>query len=114
MEAGYTDLYLAFDQVTGARLPQNPVGQATLSLTHPFGNGPFAYGLTWVIVGSDGDDTANASPVAQTFDAYNTLNAYVRYKIAPHALLTLRGLNLGQHAVRAGLRVPGTRSTGIR
>ena len=60
-------------------MPHNPVGQATLALTHPFGNTKFAYGFNWVVVGSDGDDAANVSPLAQNYDAYSTFDAYVRY-----------------------------------
>jgi vitamin B12 transporter len=112
VEASYTDLYLAYNQSTGARLPQNPVGQTTLSLTHPFGPGRIAWGLNWVVVGSDGDDQANASPVAQTFQPSATLNAYVRYKIAPHALLTVRGFNLAntQYAPIFAYPAPGRRA----
>lgn len=112
LEASYTDLYLALDQVTGARLPHNPVGQATLALTHPFGRTKFAYGFNWVVVGSDGDDAANVSPLAVNYDAYNTFDAYVRYQLAPHAILTARGLNLGntQYAPVFGYPAPGRRA----
>ena len=109
VSASYTDLYLAIDQLTGARLPQNPVGQTTLALAHPFGNTKFEYGLTWVVVGSDGDDAANVSPVESTYDAYSTLSAYVRYRLAPQAILSVRGFNLGnqQYAPIFGYPAPG-------
>jgi outer membrane cobalamin receptor len=95
--------------LTGARLPQNPVGQTTLALAHPFGNTKFEYGLTWVVVGSDGDDAANVSPVESTYDAYSTLSAYVRYRLAPQAILSVRGFNLGnqQYAPIFGYPAPG-------
>jgi vitamin B12 transporter len=109
LEASYTNLYLAIDQTTGNRLPQNPVSQATLSIAHPFRSGKIAYGLNWVIVGSDGDDAGNVSPLASTYDAYSTLNAYVRYRFAPHAIVTVRGLNLAntQYAPVFGYPAPG-------
>ncbi len=111
VEASYTDLYLAIDQVTGARLPHNPVGQTTLALTHPFGATKFAYGFNWVVMGSDGDDAASVSPLAQNYDAYSTFDAYVRYQLAPHAILTVRGFNLGntQYAPVFGYPAPGRR-----
>ena len=112
IEAGYTDLYLAFDQVTGARLPHDPVGQMTLALTHPFGNTKFAYGLNWLVVGDDGDDAQNVSPLTAIYDSYNTVDAYIRYRLAPHAILTVRGLNLGntQYAPVFGYPAPGRRA----
>ena len=112
VQASYTDLYLAVDQLTGARLPENPVGQATLSLVHPFGRGNIEYGFRWLVVGSDGDDAANvAPPLSATYDAYNTIDAYVRYKLAPHAVLSVRGFNLGntQYAPVFGYPAPGRR-----
>jgi len=109
VSASYTDLYLAIDQGTGNRLPQNPVGQTTLTLSHPFENTKFEYGFNWVVVGSDGDDASNVSPVETTYDAYSTLSAYVRYKLAPQAIVSVRGFNLGnqQYAPVFGYPAPG-------
>lgn len=96
--ASFTDLYLAQNLVTGARLPRNPTGSATFSLTHPFARERLAYGARWGIVGSDGDDKANVSPLESEYDAYDSLDAFVRYKFGPGAIVSLRGFNLGNEA----------------
>lgn len=99
--AGVTDLYRSLDLVTGARLPRSPVGQAIFTLSHPFAHGNLAYGLRWAAIGSGGDDKANVPPpLSNTYDAYATLDAYVRFKLAPAAVVTVRGFNLtnGQYA----------------
>jgi vitamin B12 transporter len=93
--ASFTDVYEALDITTGRRLPFSPAGSATLSLSHPFGRGRFAFGLRYGIVGSDGQDASNVTPLASTYDAWSSLDAYVRYKLAPDAVLSLRGFNLG-------------------
>jgi vitamin B12 transporter len=112
LEASYTDLYRSLDLVTGARLPHDPNGSATLSLVHPFARSRLNYGLRWVIVGSDGDDRANvAPPLTASYDAYDTLDAFVRYRIDPNAIVTLRGFNLGNEyaAPVFGYPAPGRR-----
>jgi outer membrane receptor protein involved in Fe transport len=77
-------------------LPYNPVDQATLSLAHPFaGDGPLSYGLRYGIVGSAGTDAGNVTPLINEYDAYAKLDAYVRYRFAKEAVLTVRGSNLG-------------------
>ena len=112
VDASYTDLYRALDLGTMGRLPNNPLGQASLTLSHPFYQGRIAYGLRWDIVGSDGDDEANvAPPLSATYDAYDTLDAYFRYKLAPGAIVTVRGFNLGneQYAPIFGYPAAGRR-----
>lgn len=112
-EASFTDLYRALDLTTGGRLAHNPVGRATLSIAHPFSNDRVAYGFRWTIVGSDGDDntTSVAPPLTGRYDAYDSLDAYVRYKLAKDAILSLRGFNLGgeQNAPVFGYPTPGRR-----
>jgi len=96
LDASFTDLYKALDVTTAARLPRNPVGQATLALTHPFENGRVAYQVRFRAIGSDGDDRANVSPpLTGSYDAYSSLDAYVRYKLSPQTIFSLRGFNLG-------------------
>jgi len=111
-DLSFTNLYRALNLSTGARLPQNPVAQAIVGLMRPFGRDRYSYGLRWKIVGSDGSDAEYVSPpLSGTYDAYDSLDAFVRYKVAPQAILTLRGFNLGdEHAVPVfGYPLPGRR-----
>jgi vitamin B12 transporter len=95
-QLSFTNLYRALDLTSGARLPYNPVDQATLSLAHLFaGDGPLSYGLRYGIVGSAGTDAGNVTPLINEYDAYAKLDAYVRYRFAKEAVLTVRGSNLG-------------------
>jgi vitamin B12 transporter len=110
--AGYTDLYRAFDFDTGGRLPSYPSGSVNLSLEHPFAQTRLDYGLRWNVNGSDGDDRGNVSPApVSTYDAYDSLDAFLRYKLASGAILTLRGYNLGNEyaAPIFGYPLPGRR-----
>ena len=102
-EASFTDLYRALDVATGARLPRNPAGSATLSIAHEFTAADrFAYGLRWGIVGSDGDDKTYAGPqLATSYDAYDTLDAFVRYRIGSRGVISLRGFNLADERYAA-------------
>ncbi len=111
-DLSYTNLYKALNLSSGGRLPLNPVGQAALRLTRPFGHKRYSYGLRWRIVGSDGSDAANiAPPLFGTYDAYDSLDAFLRYKLAPQAVLTVRAFNLGDEhpAPVFGYPLPGRR-----
>ena len=111
--ASLTNLYRSLDLTTGARLPFSPVTQTTLELTHPFARGNVAYGLRYGIVGSDGSDRGNvAPPLSGSYDAYATLDAFVRYRLAPDAIVTVRGFNLGdeRYAPIFGYPAPGRRA----
>ena len=114
VETSFTDLYRALDLTNGSRLPRNPVGQASLTISHPFaGANPFSYGLRWGIVGSDGADKGGVAATGQTlensYDAYDKLDAFLRYKIAHAAVLSIRGYNLGNetYAPNFGYPAPG-------
>jgi vitamin B12 transporter len=102
-----TDVYRALDLTTLNRLPRNPVMQASLGLTRPFGTGRFAFGARARIVGSDGDDAFGVGPYS--YDAFTTVDAYVRYKLAKSAIVSLRAKNLGdeRYAAVAGYPAPG-------
>ena len=91
----YTDLFRALDITTGQRLRRSPAGLASISLERPFGTNRYAFGVRWGIVGSDGDDAANVAHLTGSYDAYDSLDANVRYRIAKDAVLTLRGFDLG-------------------
>ena len=111
-QAGYTDLYRAFDFDTGGRLPRYPEGTVNLSIEHPFAQTHLDYGLRWDIVGSDGDDRSEvAPPLEASYDAYDSLDAFVRYKVSAQAVVTLRGFNLGNEyaAPVFGYPAPGRR-----
>jgi hypothetical protein len=110
VQASLTNLYRALDVSTGARLPENPVMQAALTLARPFRDGsPFSYGLRWGIVGSDGGDRANLTSLSGEYDAYDRLDAFVRYKLSPVTVLGVRGSNLGNetYAPIFGYPAPG-------
>lgn len=95
-DAGFIDLYDALDLTTGARLPRNPVGQASVGLTRPFGPTRTSFGIRFGIVGSDGDDAANVSPpLVGHYDSYTSLDAFARYKFAAGGVISVRGFNLG-------------------
>jgi outer membrane receptor protein involved in Fe transport len=65
--------------------------------------------MRWGIVGSDGDDKANVTPLVGSYDAYDRLDAYLRYKIARDTVLSVRGFNLGDetYAPVFGYPAPG-------
>jgi vitamin B12 transporter len=109
-EASFTDLYRALDVTTGSRLPGNPVGQTSLTIARPFlGADRVSYGMRWGIVGSDGADKANVTPLNASYDAYDRLDAYLRYKLARETVLSVRGFNLGNetYAPLFGYPAPG-------
>jgi len=95
-DASFTDLYRAVDLSTGARLPRQPVGHGVLGISRPFAADRLAYGAHWTVVGSDGDDAAHVpAPLVGTYDAHDSLDAYVRYRFTKDVILTARGFNLG-------------------
>jgi vitamin B12 transporter len=111
-QASFTDLYRALDFETGGRLPRYPAGTVTFSLEHPFAQTHVNYGLRWDIVGSDGDDrSAVGPPLSNTYDAYDSLDAFFRVKLASQAVISLRGFNLGNEyaAPIFGYPAPGRR-----
>jgi vitamin B12 transporter len=102
-----TDVYKALDVTASSRLPQTPVFQASLGLTHPFGAGRVAFGARARIVGSDGNDAFGPGPYFS--DGFTTLDAYVRYKLAAQTILSLRSGNLldDRYAEVPGYPAPG-------
>jgi len=93
-------------------LPFTPAGSAPVALTHPFGRERMAFGMRCGIVGTNGQDASNvAPPLTGAYDAFSSLDAYVRYKFAPDAIVSARGFNLGnvQSAPIFGYPAPGRR-----
>jgi vitamin B12 transporter len=95
-DASITDVYRALDVMQMTRLPRNPVMQATFGLAHPFGAGNLAYGVQANLAGSTfaSADTPFGSG-GNLYDAYSTVDAYVRVKFERGAILSLRVRNLG-------------------
>ena len=58
-DVSFTDLYRALDLSSGARLPNNPVGQASAGITQPFGSTRTSLGISFGVAGSDGDERAS-------------------------------------------------------
>jgi outer membrane receptor protein involved in Fe transport len=109
--ASVTDLYRALDTDTGIRLPNTPPIVATLGIERPFDRGRIAFGLTLRIVGSFPDaPNPNGGPsLADPNDASAVADAYVRYALRPHLVLSLRGRNVGndRYAPIFGYPAPG-------
>jgi vitamin B12 transporter len=98
--ASLTDVYRALDTTTGIRLPSTPPIVATLGLERGFDGGALAFGANVHIVGSSPDvpNPAGGPSLADPYDAYTAASAYVRYELAPHAVLTVRSVNVGNAA----------------
>lgn len=105
-----TDLYRANDVTVGTRLPNDPVFSTALHVeiapnrASAFAGAGFAIAAQGV--------RGSYDPTQPTFyqsGAYSTLDAYARLRLAPHALVTLRGYNLGneRYAQVAGYPMPG-------
>ena len=95
-EASVTDVYRALDLGQMTRLPRNPVFQAVLGLNHPFGGANLAYGVNTAVVGSTfAPADAPFGSRGNLYDAYSTLDAYLRVKLDRNAIVSLRVRNLG-------------------
>jgi vitamin B12 transporter len=122
-DASFTDEYTALDRSTGARLPEVPVGSAIFGVTKiARGAERISYGLRWRIVGDDGDDTGSVPvnehdsglptlPTENSYNANDSIDAFLRYKLAPSAIFSLRGFNLADehNAPIFGFPAPGRR-----
>jgi vitamin B12 transporter len=94
-QASVTDVYRALDLSAGTRLPRNPVMQASFDLARPFGSSNLSYGIRTMVVGGTyaPSDTPFGFPPA--YDAYSTVGAYLRVKLAANAILSARAANIG-------------------
>jgi vitamin B12 transporter len=109
--ASVTDLYRALDTSTGLRLPSTPPIVATLGLERPFDGGPLAFGARIRVAGSSPDvpNFGGGPPFADPYDGYSVADAYVRYRVSPGAIATVRARNLGneRYAPIFGYPAPG-------
>ncbi len=113
-DVSFTDLYRAEDLSLGTRLPREPGGQATLGVSRAFGRDRLAYGARWTIVGADGEDAIPSNvppPLVNSFDAHDSLDAYLRYRFSKDVILSARGFNLGdeRYVPIFGYPAPGRR-----
>jgi vitamin B12 transporter len=111
MTASITDVYRALDTATGLRLPSTPPIVATLGIARGFDGGRVSLGADVRIVGSSPDvpNPNGGAALADPYDAYTTTNAYVRYRISSHTVLSVRGANIGneRYAPIFGYPAPG-------
>ena len=105
-----TDLYDAQDLVTGDRLPNDPVITVNL-LLGILGNEHSAFKEAGITVRAAGQRGAVdfTQPLYDQPGAYTNLGAYARFRLAPNAVLSLRGYNLGneRYAEVSGYPMPG-------
>jgi outer membrane cobalamin receptor len=109
--ASVTNIYRALETTTGLRLPSTPPIVATLGVERAFDGSRFAFGANVHVVGSTPDvpNPSGGPPLADPYDAYSSSNAYVRYRVATDAILTVRGQNIGneRYAPIFGYPAPG-------
>jgi outer membrane cobalamin receptor len=88
-----TDLPTATQVTNGIveRVDYEPVLQGTISIEHPIGFNAFGYGLTAKLVGAHTESYAGPG----TFGQYSDFDAYIRARLARHAVLTARVNDLG-------------------
>ena len=85
-----TDTYRALDLSGPAtRLPFDPVFAASLGLDHPLAGGGLGFGATANVFGPHFEGGA------LNHDGQTTVDAYVRARLAPEAVLSLRARNVG-------------------
>ena len=124
VNASLTDLYRALDLTTNARIyGRGPVISSRLTLDYRSAN-PTLPGLrSWGITAStaglrndpadeiyyDANGNPQPNPLFAQATAYTDLSAYVRFRIARRATITLRGENLGneRYAQLSGYPMPG-------
>jgi vitamin B12 transporter len=97
LTAGFTNVFRALDTGTGIRLPSTPPIVATLGIERGFDGGALAFGANVRIVGSSPDvpNFGGGPSLADPYDASTVADAYVRYRVAPHVVLSVRGRNIG-------------------
>jgi vitamin B12 transporter len=92
-----TDLYRALNIDTGARLPNDPTIAADLGLNvsgKPLGSFDEA-GIAFHTEGSRAWSPFSPEPAFEQSFGYQTVDAFARFRLSNHLLITLRGYNLG-------------------
>lgn len=107
---GATDLYRAQNLATGSRLSNDPVLQVDLGLRYDGGTSTALEGMG-IDIRNSGPNGA-IDPTQPFFDqpaAYTNIDAYVGLRAGRHAVIWLRGENLGneRYAAEAGYPMPG-------
>lgn len=106
-----TDLYAARNRLTGSRLPNDPVFATSLHLDVA-ANRHSSFAGAGVAFNAQGSRTPGFDPTQPLFyqsGPYATVDAYARMRVAGNAVLTIRGLNLGneRYAQVSGYPMPG-------
>ncbi len=124
VDASITDLYRALDLTTNSRIYwRGPVLASRITLdylsAHPSAPGLHGWGITASTAGLRNDPAneiyydANGNPQPNPLFAqaigYTNLSAYLQFRLARHATITLRGENLGneRYAQVSGYPMPG-------
>lgn len=115
VHAGVTDVYRALDLTTVAvRLPRRPVFSTSLAVEYAATAPRAVLSAAGLIARAVGASPPYAPPDAPydpylNANAYTTVDGYVRFRLAPIALLSLRASNLGdeRYAAVAGYPAPG-------
>jgi outer membrane receptor protein involved in Fe transport len=108
-----TDLYRADNIDAGTRLPNDPTISADLVLNYvarPLGAFDGA-GVALHAEGSRAWSTLFPEPAFEQSFGYQTIDAFARFRLSSHVLLTLRGYNLGnaRYAEVSGYPMPPAR-----
>jgi vitamin B12 transporter len=107
--AGITDMYRALNETLGqpiTRLDFEPVMTTILGLEKTFGPGGFAFGVNAQVRGPHGEEGGTI-----VRDGATTVDAYVRGRVAPTAIVTLRARNLGNERYAPILGYPAAGRT---
>lgn len=105
-----TDLYRALDVDTGTRLANDPVFAIALTLDLA-GSARARFHDGGIVVRATGARSAvdHTQPLFAQAAAYNTVDAFARFRVVRGALLAIRGYNLGneRYAEVSGYPMPG-------
>lgn len=103
-----TDLYRAANLDAGTRLPNDPVMSADLGFLYTAGRSGALDEAGASIHGESARYWTTPEPAFEQSFGFNTIDAYARFRLTNHLLLTLRGRNLGnsRYAETSGYPMP--------